>query len=149
MKTTLIILGIVALVGVAGFAWAKSQGYCGEGGHTQFMADRLEGKLDLDEGQRAQLDDLTRLIRELRGNWVEQRTQVRDEVVALISAPTLDRDQAEALLERGRQAMLEHRREVVDAFADFSDSLEPDQRARLAEMVEQRMLHRWGPHTAR
>ena len=35
--------------------------------------------------------------------------------------------------------------EIVEAFADFSDTLAPEQRTRLAELIAKRAQHRFGP----
>lgn len=54
------------------------------------------------------------------------------------------------LLPERHEAMGEGEREIVDAFADFSDSLQRDQRARLADLIAERLRHRWGsPRWAR
>ena len=57
----------------------------------------------------------------------------------------LDADQLDRL-EVFAETLQEIRNEraVVDAFADFSDSLEPEQRSRLAELIGDRMMHHWG-----
>jgi uncharacterized membrane protein len=84
-------------------------------------------------------------LRGLRNDWAERRTERRAEIEHLLSSPTLDRTRAMDLLEEAHQTMADRRHEIVDAFADFSDSLGTDQRTRLAELVRERMGHRWGP----
>ena len=43
-------------------------------------------------------------------------------------------------------AIVAHKPALVDAFAAFSDSLSPEQRNRLAELVDRRMGRGWGHH---
>lgn len=49
------------------------------------------------------------------------------------------------LLTRRHEVIAERKHAAIDAFADFSDSLQPEQRTRLAELISKRMQHRWGP----
>ena len=101
-------------------------------------------KLNLDEAQSQQLDGFAEALRRLRGDWVERRAGIGGEVERLMAAPTLDREQVMALVEERHRALAEHKREIVHAFADFSDSLQPEQRTRLVELIAERMQHRWG-----
>jgi Spy/CpxP family protein refolding chaperone len=145
LKISLITLAVLGLIAAAGLAWARHNGYCTGGGHFEHVKARVARKLDLNETQSRQLDDFAEALRRLRGEWVERRAAIGDEVERLMAAPTLDREQVMALLEERHQAFAEHKREIVDAFADFSDSLQHEQRTRLVELIAERMQHRWGP----
>ena len=61
-----------------------------------------------------------------------------------LAGSSLDRDRVMALLDERHQAVNERKGEVVDAFATFSDSLQPEQRTRLAELIAGRVERRWG-----
>jgi Spy/CpxP family protein refolding chaperone len=109
------------------------------------MAAR-NGRKSLDDDEQNQsLRGLAETLRRLREDWAEQRTERSEEVKRLLASPSLDRDQVMDLLTQRHEAMAGHKREIVDAFADFSDNLQPKQRARLAELISERMQHRWGP----
>lgn len=144
LKILLITLAIVAII-ATGITWAKHNGYCRGGDFMQHITERVSRKLDLNDEQRLKLDAFAETLRELRGNWTERRGQMGVEVEGLLAAPLLDRDRVMALLEERHQALSNRKGEVVDAFADFSDSLRPEQRTRLAELIARRMERRWGP----
>jgi Spy/CpxP family protein refolding chaperone len=144
LKILLITLTVLGIIAIAGFAWAKHQGYCSGGDFMQRVTDRVSRKLDLNEDQTAKLQGLAEKLRALRGDRTEGRTQLRDDIEGLLAAPTLDRNRALTLLDQRHRSMAERKGELVGAFADFSDSLQPEQRTRLAELLTKRLGHHWG-----
>lgn len=144
-KTLLIGTALVVVLGGAGVAWAKHAGYCDRGDRVQHLTERLTRKLDLNEGQQAKLQAFAEKLGALRAQRAERRGADREAVEQLLSAPQLDRDRAVELLDARLATVTGHKRELVEAFADFSDSLAPEQRERLAELISHRMNHRWGP----
>lgn len=144
MKTALIILAVVAVLAVAGLAWARHKGYC-KGDMVTFVAARLTNKLDLDEAQRGKLDALADTVRKLRGDWRKGREQVGAEVAGLLESPALDRARALTLVDTRREVFDDHKQDLVQAIGDFTDSLSSDQRRRLADMVTRLASHRCGP----
>lgn len=145
LKISLITLAVLALVAAVGIAWARHNGYCARGDYLNHVSARVSRKLDLNDAQNQKLQGLAETLRTLRGDWSEGRVQRSEETKRLLAAPTLDRDQAAGLLTESHEAWVDRRREIVDAFADFSDALQPEQRTRLAEIISDRMQHRWGP----
>lgn len=145
LKIALITLAILGVVAAGGIAWARHNGYCPGGDYLEQVTGRVSRRLDLNDEQNDRLLGFAEALRRLRGDWTERRTQWSDEIERLLAASTLDRDRATDLLAERHQTMAERKRELVDAFADFSDALQPDQRARLAELIAARMQHRWGP----
>lgn len=145
LKILLITLAVVGVLAAGGIAWARHNGFCAGGDHLEHVTERVSRKLDLGAEQNQKLQGLTEMLRKLRGDWAEHRTQRSGEIESLLAAPTLDRDRALDLLSQRHEAMAERKREIVDAFADFSDNLQPEQRARLAELISDRIQHRWGP----
>lgn len=151
LKILLIVLAILGVIAISGFAWAKHKGYCSGGDFMQRASERVSHKLELDDNQKAKLQGFTENLRTLRDDWSEGRSQVRDHVEDLLTAPSLDRDRVTALLDERHQTMTEREAALVNAFGDFSDSLKPEQRTRLAELIAERLNHRWGgpPHWVR
>ncbi|MGA7980990.1 MAG: periplasmic heavy metal sensor [Chromatiaceae bacterium] len=143
LKMSLITLAVVGIIAAVGIAWARHSGYCAGGDFLNHITARVSRKLDLNAEQNEKLQGLAAMLRQLRGDWRERRPQVSPEIDSLLATKTLDRDLVMELLEKRRQAMAEHKRELVDAFADFSDSLRPEQRTRLAELITRRLQHRW------
>ena len=114
-------------------------------GYLQRASEGISHKLDLNDEQNAHLQGLAQTLHGLREGWAEHRTELSAEIGRLLATPTLDRAAAMDMVQERHQAMTGHKQEIVAAFADFSDSLEPEQRDRLAEMIAERMQHRWGP----
>mgnify|MGYP001550334379 FL=1 len=146
LKTTLIVLLVLGMIAVAGVAWAKHNGYCSSEDRMQYVSERIDRKLDLNDDQKLHLESLIGALLELRSEQQDRRRGVNQDVTELLSAPMLDRDRAVALIDKRLQGIDDRKRTLVDAFADFSDSLAPEQRAELAELIEQRRMGRWGQH---
>ena len=146
LKITLIVLGVLGILGVAGMAWAKHNGYCSTENRMQHVSERIGRKLDLNDDQQHRFESFIGTLRELRSEQKDRKRGVRQDVAELLSSPMLDRDRAFALIDERFRSIDGRKRTLVDAFADFSDSLEPEQRARLADLIEQRRMGRWGHH---
>jgi Spy/CpxP family protein refolding chaperone len=138
-KTLIIVLVIVALVALVGggLAWAKHRGYCRNGG-IQWVQERISSRLELNQTQEQKLSALGDTLMGLRSQWMETRDQRRNELTALLDAPSLDRERATSLLEGWHRNWAERGPELVTAFADFSDSLSTEQREQLRELIEKR-----------
>lgn len=145
VKIFLIALAVVAFVSAVGIAWARHNGYCASGGYIEHVAGRVSRKLDLDDEQNQRLQRVAEMLRKLRADWIERRAHSGSEIESLLAAPVLDRDRVMDLLTQRHEATVERKRELVDTIADFSDNLQPEQRARLAALIADRMQHRWGP----
>ena len=145
-KTTLIVLVVLGVIAVAGVAWAKHSGYCSSEDRMQYVSERIGRKLDLSDDQQGRLESLIGTLLKLRSEQQDRRRSVNQDVTDLLSAPMLDRDRAVALIDERLQGINDRKRTLVAAFADFSDSLTPEQRAQLAELIEQRRMGRWGHH---
>lgn len=104
------------------------------------VVERISGKLDLNEAQKAKLgllaDELLAQRKALRGG-----TEPRAEVQAVIAGAQFDRAKAQALLDGKTQAVQAGGPKVIAAMADFYDSLNTDQQTKLRAFMEQ---HRHG-----
>ena len=149
LKTAFIVLVVLGILAAVGVAWAKHNGYCSNDHRIQHVSEWIGHKLDLNDDQQVRLDDLIGTLRELRGEQRDARRAVQQDVAELLSTPTLDRDRATALIDERLRSLDDRKRMLVDALADFSDGLAPEQRAQLAELIGQRRMGRWGhPHWA-
>ena len=144
LKTLLIIAAVVGVIGAAGVAWAKYTGYCPVGDRMQYITDRMSRKLDLNDEQRDRLQAFVETLRDLREERQDLRGAMQAEVADLLAAPQLDRDRAVEAIDARVQSMTANKHQVIDAFAEFSDSLAPEQRTRLAALIGERLAHRWG-----
>lgn len=103
--------------------------------------ERISSRLDLDAAQRARLnalaDELMAQRQALRGESATANAP-REQLRSLIAGSTFDRTQARSLLEQKTGAVQAQGPKVLDALANFYDSLNPQQQAQVREMLEQR-----------
>lgn len=144
LKTILITLVVLGVIAAAGAAWAKHSGYCSPENRIQKITERVGRRLDLNDDQQGRLEAFAQILQDLRSHRQVRRVAVKDNVAELLSASSMDRDRAIELIDERLQGMNDGKRSLVDAFADFSDSLAPEQRARLAELIDNRMAGGWG-----
>ena len=137
MKTILIILLIAAvLLGITGAVFAKNKAFCqGPEGKMGWMIERMGKRLDLDETQKASLSSLGDKLLTIRKSFVQDREQHREAIGEMLAAPQLDRALAESMLAEKQQTFAEHGQTLINAFADFSDGLRPEQRTTLVETI--------------
>jgi len=106
------------------------------------LVERAGARLDLDAAQKQHLDALAdELLRErkaLRGD-----TEPRAQLQALIAGPAFDRGQAEALLMAKTDTLRQQGPALIQALADFYDSLNPAQQQQLRDLLAR------GPHGGR
>jgi len=106
------------------------------------MIDRVAGRLDLDEAQKAKLgvvaDQLRAGRQALRGS-----TDPRAEVQSLVAGNTFDRAKAKTLIEQKTSTVQSKSPELIAAIGDFYDSLKPEQQQKVRDFM-QRGRHGWG-----
>jgi Spy/CpxP family protein refolding chaperone len=146
LKTILITLAVLGVIAAAGMAWAKQSGYCSPENRLQKITERVGRKLDLNDDQQGLLEALTKTLRDLRIERQGLRVAMKESLTELLSEPSLDRDRATALIDGRYEDMKDSKLALVDAFADFSDSLAPEQRSRLTDLITDRMMERRGQH---
>ena len=159
VKTILITRVVLGVIGAVGAAWAKRGGYCSAENRVRYITERVDMKLELSDDQRDRLEAFVDTLRELRDKrrdhsdgikdngtylttsqreWLIQchsYFRIKEDVTDLLTAPTRDRDRAVAMMVKRYQSIAGSMRALVDAFAEFSDSLAPEQRTRLAELI--------------
>ena len=110
------------------------------------LVDRVGGKLNLDAAQKAKLGIVADKLREQRNALVGTTTDPRAELQALMAGPQFDRSKATALIEGKVTAINTQSPAVVNAMADFYDSLKPEQQAQVREFMNKRGRHGagWG-----
>ncbi len=135
LKTILITLAVLGVIAAAGMAWAKQSGYCSPENRLQKITERVGRKLDLNDDQQGLLEALTKTLRDLRIERQYLRVAMKESLTELLSEPSLDRDRAIALIDGRYEDMKDSKLALVDAFADFSDSLAPEQRSRLTDLI--------------
>ena len=114
-------VGAVSVVGVQAAAH-------GGGGHGRGHGERLErlaAELDLDDAQKAQLDEVRALVE-------AHHEEGPARLLALIQGDTIDREAVHAEIDD--KAALAH--DVADGLLDLHADLRPEQRALLQEKLD-------------
>ncbi len=101
------------------------------------VVDRIGGKLELDEAQKAKLAVVADKLREQR-NALVAGGDPRAEFAAVIAGTTFDRAKAKTLVDAKTGAIQSKSPEVIAAMADFYDSLKPEQQAKVREFMAKR-----------
>lgn len=106
------------------------------------MIDRISGKLDLSAEQKAKLialaDQMSASRKAVRGD-----TDPRSDMQALIASNQFDRVKAQQMLDQKLQAAKDNGPQMLNAFGDFYDSLNPEQQKQVRERLQKRR-HGWG-----
>lgn len=110
--------------------------------------ERISGKLELDATQKAKLETLAdAMLAQRKALRADANGQAggnpRDALKPLIAGEKFDRAQAQALLQAKTAAVQGQGPKVVEAMADFYDSLKPAQQAQVRTMLDKRG-HGWG-----
>ena len=145
-RSTKIITAVVLATGVAGGAAAfSSRGFCHSGpgafahherGYFANKAvDRITERLALDDHQLGQLNNVKETLLSFRDDMLQQRGERRDEILELLAAPQIDRQKVLEMVREHTQTVNERAPEMVNAIADFTDSLNSEQRRRIQDFI--------------
>lgn len=99
--------------------------------------ERIGSKLDLNADQKAKLgvlaDQMIASRKAFRGN-----SDPRTDLQALIAGEKFDRTKAQQLLDQKLQAAQGNGPQILNAFGDFYDSLNPEQQKQVRERLDKR-----------
>ena len=105
--------------------------------HRQHVVDRVAARLDLNEAQKAKLAVLVARLHEQRSALAGQ-PDARAQLQALVAGDKFDRAGAQALMTRTAAAIETRSPGVIAALADFYDSLDANQQAKVREYLQHR-----------
>jgi len=112
----------------------------------RWMLRGIACKLKLEEQQKSQLsavfDNFKQLREQVRSGW----TGRRQEINALLSAERFDRVEALRIAQAQLALIGESLPKLLDAFAEFYDSMTAAQRERLRDRIANRLDHRCCGH---
>ena len=105
--------------------------------HRAKVVDRIAGRLDLNEDTEGEAG---RPGRQAAGaaRRAEGQPDPREQVRALVAGDKFDRAGAQALMSKTAAAIEARSPEVIAALADFYDSLNPQQQAKVREYLQHR-----------
>lgn len=105
--------------------------------------EKISDRLDLNAEQKAKLgvlaDQMIASRKAFRGN-----TDPRTDLQALVAGDKFDRSKAQQLLDQKLQAAQGNGPQMLAAFGDFYDSLNPEQQQQVREKLERRGHGWWG-----
>jgi Spy/CpxP family protein refolding chaperone len=105
--------------------------------HRAKVVDRVASRLDLNEAQKAKLAALVATVQAQRAAMAGQPNP-RAQFQALVAGDKFDRAAAQALIAKTTAAVETRSPEVIAALADFYDSLDAKQQAKVREYLQQR-----------
>ena len=140
-KRTLVIITVGTLLvgGVAACAHRIHSASPEERG--AWVVEKVSKKLELNAAQKSKLVELKNEVIAVRKSMRSDREQNRAELLAMLKQPTLDRQKVNSMVQQKIDQASQHTPLVVDALANFYDSLDDTQRAELAEHIEDKLAH--------
>lgn len=149
IKRTLIGLTVTTVV-LGGLSACGSRGDHAHGWSDERITEvrgkaieKISDRLDLNADQKAKLgvlaDQMIASRKALRGN-----TDPRTDLQALVAGDKFDRSKAQQLLDQKLQAAQGNGPQMLAAFGDFYDSLNPEQQKQVREKLERRGHGWWG-----
>ncbi len=102
------------------------------------VVERITSKLDLNAAQQQKLNVLADKMQAQRATLIGQTTDPRAELKALVAGEKFDRTRALGLLDEKTRAVQSTGPEVIQALADFYDSLNLTQQAEVREHMGKR-----------
>ena len=107
------------------------------------VMDRVAGRLDLTAEQKQKLGVVADRLLEQR-TALRAGKDTRTELQSLVAGERFDRAKAQAMVGEKTAAISAKSPEVIAAFGDFYDSLQPAQQAKVREYLQRRGHHGWG-----
>ena len=140
-KRNKILLATVLSLGLIGTVTAYMGNHKGAHMVEHFKA-KLTKKLDLNTDQVSKLDLVAQNMMQVRQDFKQSRSGTMRDVMQLLDAQTLDQTRALQMVRERTQQVEQNASTMIASIATFTDSLNPEQKSQLKQMVEKRMQHR-------
>jgi len=105
---------------------------------AQWMMERAAKKLELDDTQQAQLQNVSVELMNARKAMKQEFGKDREQMWAMLEEPTMNQDQILTVIRSHTDALNERAPIVVAAVAEFYDGLTAEQQAQIREFVRER-----------
>ena len=115
-------------------------------GKAEFMVDYIAEALDLNDQQRAQLDDIKEEFLAKAIEMHAKREAMHAELMAELRKTEIDQERMKALISQKREQMAEMMDLAVERLAEFHRTLTPDQKEKLVAKLEwfhEKHEHHW------
>ena len=111
--------------------------------HTEWMVDRMMSEVNATDIQKTKAREIAdAAANDLQGLGLQHRN-THQELVAILSAPTLDRSKLEALRASAAESIDKSSQRITVAMGDLAEVLTPAQRMQLVNQFEK--MHRFVP----
>jgi len=108
---------------------------------AEMLSAYLTRKLDLNATQQQELDAITQKLLAMGRAFHESRTKDRQEVLSILRADTLDMERLRLLQSRHKETLDGFISDLGDRLVEFVEILTPEQRQRLATLIENHEGH--------
>ncbi len=115
-------------------------------GKAEFMVDYIAETLDLNDPQRAQLDDIKEEFLAKAKEMHAKKAAMHAELMAELRKEEIDQQRMKELIAQKQEQMAEIMDLAVVRLADFHRTLTPDQKEKLVAKLEwfhEKHKHRW------
>lgn len=112
----------------------------------EWIVEKVTDELELNESQKTKLEAVRTEILTARKDVRVDRQKTRDEILAMLDQPQLDRQKVLSMVEQKTVSINQHAPQIVNALGEFYDSLSDEQRKELREHVAEmgeRHHHHW------
>jgi len=104
--------------------------------HSERIIERVSDRLDLNEGQRSDLEQLHSELREMHTLLHGDREELTQELQQMLNLASFDQSAALAMIEQRTQAVQNNAPDLVNAAAVFMDGLSVEQKADISAFIE-------------
>jgi protein CpxP len=140
--TVIAMVGIVTLGIMTGCAYRFAHKTPRE--RAEWVVKKLGEELKLSDAQASKLNALKDELLDMRGDYRKRHDETRKTIDELLSQPSLDQARVLAMVRERTQEVDDKAPKIVAAFADFYDSLAPDQQKKLHDEITERLEKRHG-----
>ena len=115
-------------------------------GKAEFMVDYIAETLDLNDGQKAQLDEIKDEFLAKAKEMHAKKEAMHDEFIAELRKEEIDQQRMKELISQKQEQMAEIMDLAVVRLAEFHRTLTPEQREKLVAKLEwfrEKHQHRW------
>ncbi len=105
------------------------------------MVQKITEELALTETQKSNLSEVKDAFLEMRKTMQSNREQTKTDIQHMLQQPILDRDMANSIVNQHIETIHSGSPVIINAIADFYDSLDDTQRTEIREFVDNKMDH--------
>lgn len=138
-------LAVVSIL-LSGIWIISGCGHRPHGDRAEWMTEKIVSELELDEAQKKQLNSFRDELKEKRQELRNSRSTIEEELIAQLRNEKIDQEHLKEVIAKEEVKLNEMVSTFVTQLAAFHDSLTPEQRTKLAEMLKKWDNHRQKHH---